>query len=295
MSEKSPAAVLFESCEEFYKQTREANIEALCEAIRKNTHAGKKSGEDASWRHSLPDFAKLLSDPEEYRKDFLAEAESLVKKIDTEINVWKYVLSALNRDGIGEALDSSSSSRYQSIVENAEGFLEHLKEQKEKLEKLLKDIPNKSIGDPLKKVQVEIEYPLSDRRRIDVLLSKPDTNKYAIIELKQWTEKYIYSAEDGFFHIAQNKNKLVHPLRKVEEYRDRLREKLNGDANIQCVVYLHNQMYINGILYTEAKKENINLFEGNGKHNSILYTKPWHWALLEKLHGFFDDPPKTEA
>ena len=322
MSEESAAAVRCKDRKEFYDRTRPDKIEALCEDIRekisnntpkrnKNGKSGSrqksssdniakkknKNGELGAWKNSLPDFAELLHTPESYRERFLKEAELLLGKIDVEISFFEYVLKKLKTVDIGEVLDSSSADKYKSIVPPVENILPCLKEQKKKLEERLNDIKKHKAEKPLQGVQIDIEYPVPDKKnpdiihRIDVLLSKPGTNKYVIVELKQWTEEKIHSVEDGLrYQIAQYTKELDHPVIKVKnEYRNELGEKLNGDADILCIVYLHNQMFIDGILYEEAKKQNINIYEDySGDHNAILYTKPWHGALLAKLHNFFD-------
>ena len=115
--------------------------------------------------------------------------------------------------------------------------------------------------------EVILEYPLG-KKRIDVLLCRG--NSYAVIELKQYTEDWLKS---------RNTDQVRDPAEQTKEYVRLFKEEKNT-AEVTGFVYLHNQIYYEGVLYTEKVKENMRDDDG-----IKVYTKTFCGSFNDKLRN----------
>lgn len=326
---ESSSARHFKSIKEFYDSTRAENIISLCEELK---DPSSSNGEWNSWYYSLPDFAELLYDPASYRQKILDEARSLDKELESEIalleklseseelhdfldsKIFSEMMSSPGAKAINKALDHKTATilgafeKSLSVLEgSSEDSLRNIIEGLNNQRDVLKErIEHEELLPPLLDgVEVDLEYPVftedsKKAKRIDVLLSKPDAGKYAIIELKQWTEDNIemaFSEDDEgqpecMVTIVPGKRSQPHPAVKVRDvYKSALGSKLQTEnvqnADIWCFVYLHNQMYGEGQLFKVYKDMKINIYDDNIGPNNILYTKLWYDKLLERLSKLF--------
>ena len=334
MMNKNRSAKHFDNCKEFYENTRPEKIEALCLEIYRELHPNAKktpsfdeNGEVKSWLYSLPDLAELLYDPDTYRQKTVDEGYQLLESLDRKIGALEDLsscsplldliqsqacsdmLTHSSASGINKAVDLDTITAL-SELENSlsilkegrlTGITESLKKQKEDLTKALTMLDEEELCAGLDKLEIDIEYPVLDAgtnadKRIDVLLSRPDLKKYAIIELKQWTEDSIrvsYSGEgDGtecLVCAAPGNRSQLHPAVKVRDvYKKALREQLNDEkAEIRCFVYLHNMMYNDSQLFRVSRDMQINIYDDCAWPNNIMYPKLWHGRLLNRLANLF--------
>ena len=320
----------FDNCKEFYDSTRPENIEQLCLELYKELHPNAKktpsfeeNGEVKSWLYSLPDLAELLYDPETYRQKTIDEGHQLLESLDKKIeSLEAFSSSSILMDFVKSQAcsDMMSSSRVSEInkavdhdtitalneLENSltvlkegklTGITESLKKQKEDLTKALNMLNEEELCSGINDLEIDIEYPVLDastdaEKRIDVLLSRPDLKRYAIIELKQWTEDSIrvsFSDEEGetecLVSVVPGNKSQLHPAVKVRDiYKKALKEQLNDEkAEIRCFVYLHNQLYNDSQLFRVSRDMQINIYDDCAWPNNILYTKLWHGRLLNRL------------
>ena len=325
-----------EDCGQFFERTRPDQIDDLCKDIYKKLHpqSGRlpdfsKDGEYASWYYSLPDLAQLLHDPETYRKKTIKEALELVEALDRKIKAledfssskelkkftaskaYAEMMSSPDTKAINKVLDPASSSALTSLEESLsilkketlKKITEGLKKQRADLFDAKSELEEEELSHPLANAAVDIEYPLyeegkKDPQRIDVLLSDPLRKRYAIIELKQWTEDSIVTSisenEDGdrecIVSIVPGKKSQPHPAVKVREfYKKKLAAEKGEDAIIRCFVYLHNQMYKDGQLFQVPKDPKLSIYDDCPWPNNILYTRLWHGSLLKRLTDLFDE------
>ena len=289
MMNSNRSAKHFDSCKEFYDSTRPEKIEELCLEIYHELHPNAKkapsfeeNGEVKSWLYSLPDFAELLYDPETYRQKTVEEGHRLLELLDSKIDALEAFSSSsplmdfIQSQACSEMMSSSNVSEINKAVDHdtitalselenslsalKEGKLtvitESLRKQKEDLTKALTMLDEEELCPGLADLEIDIEYAIPDagtntEKRIDVLLSRPDLKRYAIIELKQWTEDSIrvsFSDEEGetecLVSVVPGNKSQLHPAVKVRDiYKKTLKEQLNDEeAEIRCFVYLHNQL-----------------------------------------------------
>lgn len=330
------AARHFSNCKEFYDSTREDNITDLCNelGLELNKGTAAKDGEWNSWYFSLPDFAELLYDPASYRQKTLNEAYSLDKDLEDEITlleklsgsdelralidsqVFSQIMSSAGTEAIKKALDHNTAmvlgalekslSVLKGSPEDSLGsIIKGLKNQKDVLLIARTKLEGEPLPPPIEDVEVDLEYPVFSEdsgkpKRIDVLLSRPDRGKYAIIELKQWTEDNIdiITAEDDegnveyLVSIVPGKRSQPHPAIKVRDvYKkaldSKLRKECGQEAEIEGFVYLHNQMYGDGQLFKFFREMDIGIYDKDIGSKNILYTKLWHGRLLKRLADLF--------
>ncbi len=320
----------FDSCKEFYDSTRPEEIEKLCLGIYRELHPKTKkapsfeeNGEVKSWLYSLPDLAELLYDPETYRQKTIDEGHKLLESLDSKIDAlesfaacsplldfieskaYSEMMSSPRANEINKAIDHDTITAL-SELENSlsalkegrlTGITESLKKQKDDLTKALIMLNEEELRPGLTDLKIDIEYPVpgagtNAEKRIDVLLSRPNLKRYAIIELKQWTEDSIWVSfsDEGeemecLVSVAPGNRSQLHPAVKVRDiYKKALREQLNDDeAEIRCFVYLHNQLYNDSQLFRVSRDMQINIYDDCEWPNNILYTKFWHGRLLNRL------------
>ncbi len=328
------SAARFSSCKDFFDRTREEEIDALCTQIYKSLHPAAEKmptcetdGEYASWYHSLPDLAQLLYDPERYRQETAEEADQLKEALNQEIRIleelsasealrdllsseaFRKVLSSSGLRSINKAVDHNAAASLRSLEESFSILSEDrladvitdLKKQKDELSASISRMKEEEACLPFTDLNIEIEYPLSGKdstgvKRIDVLLSKPSSNRYAIIELKQWTEDSIdisisedeETETECMVRVLPGNRSQLHPALKVRDiYKKMLAQQLDEGAVINCFVYLHNQLYDGSQLIRVYRDNGINIFEDGPWPNNILYTKLWHTRLLNRLKALF--------
>lgn len=330
MMNKNRSAKHFDNCKEFHENTRPEKIEALCLEIYRELHPNTKkapsfeeNGEVRSWLYSLPDFAELLFDPETYRQKTVDEGNRLLESLDSKIDTLEAfssssplldliqsqacsdMLTHSSVSGINKAVDLDTITALNELENSLSilkegrltGITESLKKQKEDLTKALTMLDEEELCAGLDKLEIDIEYPVLDagtnaEKRIDVLLSRPDLKRYAIIELKQWTEDSIrvsFSGEGNgtecLVSVTPGNRSQIHPALKVRDvYKKALKEQLNdAEAEIRCFVYLHNQMYNDSQLFRVSRDMQINIYDDCAWPNNIMYTKLWHGRLLNRL------------
>ncbi len=324
-----------ESCRDFYERTREDRIDDLCIEIYKNLHPRatglpdfSNDAEYASWYYSLPDFAQLLYQPERYRQKTIEESKSLIQELEKKIEaleilssseelsvflnseVYKTMLASPEVSKISRALDDRSIGALRSMETGFEVLKEDslkeiiidLKKQEDELQEAMTALKAEELCSPLKNICVDIEYPIQIQgedgvKRIDVLLSK-DEKKFAIIELKQWTEDcisvFLADTEDGkaecMVNVLPGKKSQLHPAVKVRDYYKRgLIEEKGEEAVVRCFVYLHNQLYSDSKLFRAYRDLKVNIYDDCPGLDNILYTKLWHNRLLKRLADLFDE------
>ena len=324
----------FDNSKEFYESTRPGKIEELCLEIYHELHPNAKktpyfeeNGELKSWLYSLPDLAELLYNLETYRQKTVDEGHELLESLDSKIDALEAfsssntLLNLIQSQACSDMMASSSASGINKTVdldtitalselENSlsvlkegrlTGITESLKKQKEDLTKALTMLDEEELGAGFNELEIDIEYPTPDtctnaNKRIDVLLSRPDLKRYAIIELKQWTEDSIrvsyFGEGDGtecLVCAAPGNRSQLHPAVKVRDvYKKALREQLNDEkAEIRCFVYLHNMMYNDSQLFRVSRDMQINIYDDCAWPNNIMYTKLWHGRLLNRLANLF--------
>ena len=334
MMTKERSAKHFESCKDFYDRTRPAEIENLCLELYRKLHSNAKNipvfeenGEIRSWLYSLPDLAELLYDPETYRQKTREEGNALLKSLDDKIYALEsfassdplrdFIRSQACSDimltspvnEINKALDHDTVTALSALEDSLStlkggklaGIIESLKMQKEELSKALTIMDKEDLCPGFTDLNADIEYPVFDAgtgavKRIDVLLSRPDLKRYAIVELKQWTEDNILvsvSDEDEnpecLVSVVPGNRSQIHPAVKVRDiYKKALSEQLRDEeATIRCFVYLHNQLYNDSQLFRVSRDMQINIFDDCSWPNNILYTKLWHGRMLNRLTGLF--------
>ena len=325
----------FGDLKSFYIATREDNINNFCTDMFKYLHPKatrdpSSDGEWNSWFYSLPDLAELLFDPYTYRDKTVVEGLVLQDDLGKEIEALDLLISstslasfrgseeysalktapgtkslnkALNYETISDmkALERTLSFLDQGRLEETRNALSA---QKEDLSKAINALSTESLPTLPSDIEVDIEYPLVDQsekknpNRIDVLLSQPSKNRYAIIELKQWTEDSIYMSvtenDDGekecIVGIFPGTHTQPHPAVKVRDVYKKALALEHPGSDIRCFVYLHNQMYHGGQLF-KAYSLGVNTFDDCPAPNNILYTKLWHGRLLKRLADLFADDP----
>ena len=335
MMNNTTSAKHFDNCKDFYDSTRPEGIEQLCRELYHELHPNAKkipsfeeNGEARSWLYSLPDFAELLYDPETYRQKTVDEGNSLLESLERKIEALEAfsssrplldfiqsqacddIMASSSVNEINKAVDYSTITALKEL-ENSflvlkdgmlTGITESLKRQKEKLREALTMLNEEELCPGLTDLKVDIEYPVFDEstnavKRIDVLLSRPDLGRYAIIELKQWTEDSIqvaFSEEEDdpecLVSVAPGNRSQLHPAVKVREiYKKALAKQVSEDAEIRCFVYLHNQMYNDSQLFRVYSDNDVNIFDDCQWPNNILYTKLWHGRLLKRLADLFSE------
>ena len=330
MNNKS-SAKHFDRCKDFYNRTRPGEIEKLCFELYAELHPNAKrtpsfeeNGEMRSWLYSLPDLAELLYDPETYRQKTREEGNTLLASLDAktealetfscssplldfvESQACAEMMSSSSVSGINKAVDHDTVTALRALESSLsilkdgklKGVIESLKKQNEELVWALNIMENEELCPRLTDAEVDIEYAVPGAcadKRIDVLLSRPDLKRYAIIELKQWTEDSILvfmSDEDDsecLVSVVPGNRSQLHPAVKVRDiYKKALNEQLNDEeAVIRCFVYLHNQLYNNSQLFRIAREMDINIFDDCSWPNNILYTKLWHGRMLSRLAALF--------
>ena len=319
----------------FYTATREENIGSLCSDIfrylhPKATRDPSSADEWDSWYHSLPDLAELLFDPYTYRDKTVAEGlilqDDLGKEIEAldllmrspllasfrESEEYSALKAAPGTKALNKALDYETISDMKALERTLsfldQGRLEEtrnaLSAQKKDLSKAITALSTESLPALPSDIEVDVEYLLVDQSekknptRIDVLLSQPSKNRYAIIELKQWTEDSIYMSvtenDDGekecIVGIFPGTRTQPHPAVKVRDVYKKALALKHPDSDIRCFVYLHNQMYHGGQLF-KAYSLGVNTYDDCPGLNNILYTKLWHGKLLKRLADLFSDDP----
>ena len=332
--EENKSGLHLKSCRQFFKRTRDEQINNLCIEIYRALHPRSKNlpdfsndAEYASWYHSLPDLAELLYRPDTYRKKTIKESGSLIRELEKKINALENLSSSrelsdfINSETyrtirespvvskINKALDDKAISALRSLETGFEVLKEDslkkiiadLKKQKDELGKAMAALEVEELCRPLKNVSVDIEYPIRIKdedgvKRIDVLLSKDD-RKFAIIELKQWTEDcinvFLSETEDEkaecLVNVLPGKKSQLHPAVKVRDYYKKgLLEEKGEDITVRCFVYLHNQLYSGSKLFDAYKEMKVNIFDDCAGANNILYTKLWHNRMLKRLRDLFD-------
>ena len=336
MMNNTTSAKHFDSCRDFYDITRPDEIEKLCQELYHELHPNaektpsfEENGEARSWLYSLPDFAELLYDPETYRQKTLNEGHSLLETLDKKIDALEAFSSSgqlmefIQSQACAEIMSSSSVNEINKAVDHGTitalkelenslsvlkdgkltGITESLKKQREELTEALTVLSEEELCPRLTGINVDVEYPVLDKetnavKRIDVLLSRPDISRYAIIELKQWTEDSIQVSfsdeEDGaecLVSVVPGNRSQLHPAVKVRDiYKKALKEQLDdGEALIRCFVYLHNQLYNDSQLFRVYKDNDVNIFDDCLWPNNILYTRTWHGRLLKRLADLFGE------
>ena len=323
----------FSDLESFYLATRGENIEELCSSIYKVLHPNSKKDPSSdsewnSWFHSLPDLAELLFDTVTYRDKAVKEGLDLQDDLGREIAALDLLINSSALDSLknseeylsfGSAPGTEVLNRalnYETIsdlkaIEQTFSILnrDRLKEirdilsaQKEELTKAIIALSIEPLAQLPKNIEVDVEYPIMDRpgqtnpNRIDVLLSQPDRNRYAIIELKQWTEDNLFMSvtenDDGekecVVGVIPGTRTQIHPAVKVRDIYKKALALEHPDGVIRCFVYLHNQMYNGGQLF-KAYSLGVNTFDDCPFPNNILYTKLWHGRFIKRLSDLFGD------
>ncbi len=325
----------FDDCSDFFSKTREDQIEDLCTGIYKNLHPRTSRVPDfsndreyASWYFSLPDFAQLLYQPEVYHQKMIEDSKELIDALSDKIKALEFLSSSkdltvfLNSEAykimetspglskINKAVDDKLIGVLGSVETGLNALkkdslnktIKELKKQRDELQEVMRILEEEEIGSPLKDVSVDVEYPVrleenTDDKRIDVLLSK-DEKKFAIIELKQWTEDSINvflsdSQEQEaqcLVNVLPGKKSQLHPAVKVRDYyKKALSEEKGDDVIIRCFVYLHNQLYNDSKLFRAYKDFHVNIFDDCTGPNNILYTRLWHKRLLKRLNDLFKE------
>ena len=238
--------IRFPSISSFYKWTREDRIEKLAGDLFANVHPkmefSKENREYISWINSLPDLATLLATPERYHQDMLRDKQTYDETIDALLSDMKELA--------GEKISTARFLSEQTIDHFKTMLIEYIDRSfagyKEKVKTDKKSSLSLESG-----IDVTLEFPVNKSNgttgRCDVILHRKDrknTDNYLIIELKQITE--------GF-----NPKKKSKPWLQVAEYMKQL-EILEPDANVNGLVYLHNQMYYDGEMFQafEEAKQN---------------------------------------
>ncbi|MBR0139542.1 MAG: hypothetical protein IJM17_04565 [Firmicutes bacterium] len=304
----------------------------LSELIRPNARSAK-SGETESWRNSLPEIAELLYDLPSYLKKTANESGELAAAIDKEILAlgalkedpalsaftascgFKTFSGAPGRADIKRGLDHELSKSLGALEESFAALredrissaVESLKKQKEALLSWKKKLSAPASPLALDGVAVELEYKLpkpeaaegSPKKngpapRIDVLLRDDERKRFAIIELKQWTEdsmEVFVTEEDGekqcAVRVTPYEKDTEHPALKVrDEYKALLASLAGEGARIRCFVFLHNQFYDGGSLF-KAASEGIDIYDGKGFKNNILFTRMRCRSLAESIAELF--------
>ncbi|MBQ2455371.1 MAG: hypothetical protein II499_04695 [Firmicutes bacterium] len=228
---------------------------------------------------------------------------------------------APGRAAVKKALDFELSSSLRSVEEcfsalkkeNLDKALESLKTQKEALEKNRQKLLAPAERIPLPGVSVDLERRLpapsedgagerpakaaGQPPRMDVLLKDEARGLYAIIELKQWTEdsmEVVTGEEDGekrcFVRVTPYDKDSEHPAVKVRDvYKKRLLSEAAAggkEAKVRCLVYLHNQFYDGGQLF-RAREQGVDIYDGKGQGNNILFTRMRCRSMAEAVASFF--------
>ncbi len=323
------------SIEEFYRATRPDSIEELCRDLYGLVHPrlGRperaEGAESDSWRRSLPDLALLLYDFPEYVRQTCEESLALEDELEKHINALKAledcpelaafraspacaVMRENSRGSIRKALDSGLAKDLAGLDTGLmmleEGKLAEaaasLARQKEALRVFRERLMNEKDTVPgLPPLEVFLEYRLANTKggsRADVLLRDPDKERWAIIELKQWTEDamdvQIIEDEDGAktcrVFVTPYEKDTDHPAVKVRDvYKPALRQELPEGAGIKCVVYLHDQLFDGGRLFLPLSS-GISIYDGRGQHNNIMFTRMRCGSMIRQLADFFSAPAR---
>ena len=324
----------FDKCSDFFEKTRPEQIEGLCTEIYKTLHPRAKKqpdfsgdGEYSSWYYSLPDFAQLIYQPEDYEKETIEESRQLIDALDDKIKALEFLSSSkdlsdflnsetyrimetspelpkINKavdDRLVHALGSLDAGLRVLKTESLNEVIKELRNQKYELQKVMNKLEAEEISTPLENIEIDVEYPVrldgeKNDKRIDILLSK-DNRKFAIIELKQWTEDSINvflsdseEEEQCLVNVLPGRRSQLHPAIKVRDfYKKALYQEKGEDAIIQCFVYLHNQLYNDSKLFRVYKDFDVNIYDDCSGPNNILYTRLWHKRLLKRLNDLFRD------
>ncbi len=187
---KNRSAKHFDSCKEFYENTRPEKIETLCLEIYHELHPNAKktpsfeeNGELKSWLFSLPDLAEFLYDPETYRQKTVDEGHRLLESLDSKIEALEAfsssspLLDIIQSQACSDMLTSSAASGiYKAVdhdtitalseLENSlstlrerklTGITESLRKQKDDLTKALKMLNEENLVSGLNELEIEIE------------------------------------------------------------------------------------------------------------------------------------------
>lgn len=312
-------SLCFDSVEEFFECTRENRIDGTCEALETMIHAstgrGPSPAEVASWKNSLPDLAKLLCCPEYYYEETVRECAHCI----VALSCFKLLIAGghfaelkerMEDEDIGKnvckAFNRKTMSCMQEMIEDPGTFADEQKiqacmdaidEQTLKLVRRKKQTRDGETQELRTGVRVELEYGLAGGR-VDVLLSDPDQNKYVIIELKQWTEENIERCSGEEVQIKDYSSQ-PHPALKVRtSYREQLQQEAGEEAEIMCLVYLHNQIYEDSLLF-DAPSEVLydeQKFPGRFacRENVIMYSRMRWEKFRERIYFFFQPGEEEE-
>ena len=281
--------------------------------------------EKESWRKSLPDLAGLLFDQNAYYKEtktqcgryvnLLAFARLVFEKLSDETSFLDFISSEYCgslmqvlqvKDELAREEDLKENGVRKVLNKETAGYLKAMKEGLEVLndirineaciaemareEDYLEAQKNRQFTalDGKIEAEVDLEYKLGrSNRRIDVLLSDPQQKKYVIIELKQWTEESIEVSEDGQSIMIKDYKEQMHPALKVrDDYRERLKKSVGDDAKILCLVYLHNQYYENGQMFSVPDEVKYEKEAINGQ-KLIMYTRMHCDSFVKRIYDFF--------
>ncbi len=320
----------FNNIEEFFLATRPEKIEELCRSLYCAVHPRlekpqiAEGAESDSWRRSLPDLALLLCDFPAYVRQTCEESIALEAGLEDHIRILTELeasprLAALRsspafaglkengRESIRKALDSSLSKDLAGL-DTAVSLLEpgkllkaaqSLEHQKDALKLCRERLEKEKSGMPaLPPLEVWPEYRLEKSARgsrVDVLLGDPAKDRWAIIELKQWTEDAmsveLSENEDGSrdcrVFVTPYERDTDHPAVKVRDvYKPALQEEKGPSAKIKCLVYLHNQLFDGGRLFLPSSS-GISIYDGKGQNNNIMFTRMRCGSMMRQLAAFF--------
>ena len=281
----------------------------------------ESGGEWISWKRSLPDFAELLCEQSAYGERTAEEGRRLERALGSEIELLRSLMDSAElkalRSGAafagiaeGKGLESvrkavnkasvSSLSSLESSFEMLGGrglpaLISSLEEQRDAIARMSEALENENRIDVIPPAEVDLEYELPSpdgdlrkTKRIDVLLSRPDKNRFAIIELKQWTEDRInvnvFEGDDGqpdcLVSAGSGIRTQPHPAVKVRDvYKPLLQAQRGADALIRCFVYLHDQMYGDSELF-KVRYRGIDICDHVPETVNILYTRLWYRKLI---------------
>ena len=316
--------LFFDSVEAFFEETRENRIQHLIEELTAENH-DSSAAEKNSWKNSLPDLAKLLCCPEAYLEETKKECAHYILALDyfktliaaghfekleqflEDEDIRKNVSKVFDKETMTALKEMTAAKKMieepdtfndeqieMSCCDAMEAEVRKLNSRKDMTGRITLNQGTHEAGQGLpRNLKVLLECKLENNHRIDVLLSDPGQNKHVIIELKQWTEENIELCADEAgregraVRIKEYNETQMHPALKVrEDYREHLKADVGENAEIMCLVYLHNQFYEGSTLFSAPSEVLYDTEKFNGQ-NIIMYSRMRCEQFRERICSFF--------